>query len=205
MELRKSALMLLLLCWGIAGPCVADQSLIELVREGVKAAENGDDKKLESIFPEANTRPWKEFKELIESVNTAQPMEKLMISSLVAYSPQVENALNAFRAHKNPEVRLCVLCAGVERFAAEGRKLDEKGLDSLRALTESQDPIVAARALLSLMVGTTPSDPKYDPIRERIHAKLKAIKKPDEITLDLIRYLETRPPEPKNGEQGGSQ
>lgn len=177
-------------------------SLRELVRSGVDAVRaNADDEKIESIFPSANQRPWAEFKQLIETVDKGTELEQGVTSALVGYSPYLEKALAIYHNHKTPEVRLCVLSAAVERFTVEGRKLGAEHVKELRELAESDDAIIAARGLLGLMVATSPNDPQYDRMRERIHKRLTEITDPDSVAKDLIKYFEKGPLEPPKGEQ----
>lgn len=177
-------------------------SLRDLVRSGVEAIRaNDDDKKIESIFPSANQRPWAEFKQSIETVDKGTELEQAVTSGLVGYSPYLEKALAIYHNHKTPEVRLCVLSAAVERFTMEGRKLGAEHVKELRELAESDDAIIAARGLLGLMVATSPNDPQYDRMREKIHKRLTEIDDPDSVAKDLIKYFEEGPLEPPKGEQ----
>lgn len=178
-----------------------ESTLLELIDAGIKAAKTHDVEKLEKIFPRASKRPWSEFKKIVETVGERTPVEQLMASSLVAYSPYVEKALATFRDHKEPEVRLCVLSAAVERYVTQGRKLEANDILKLRELTKSDNVLVAARGLFSLMAVTTSSDPKYDSIRERIHKKLTEIKEPDQFTKEFTEHLKQRPPKIPNDEQ----
>jgi hypothetical protein len=51
------------------------------------------------------------------------------------------------------------------------------------------------------MVATSPNDPQYDRMRERIHKRLTEIDDPDSIAKDLIKYFKEGPFEPPKGEK----